>query len=147
MEFNDLISDFAKRHGIENLVVEDNSAALDIDGIVTTIVSIGESVIISSEIGEPPVDGAAAFADLLLEANMESPAFFAKSCDTGSYLLVRSFALASLDGDSFDSGLEDFINRAETWRKLLKDYRPVAKAASEQEAELSSFSANGFMQG
>lgn len=146
MEFNDLISDFAKRHGIENLVAEDNSAALDIDGIVTTIVSNGDGVIISAELGEPPVDGAAAFADILLEANMESPACFAKSRDTGSYLMFRSFALAGLDGDAFDNGLEDFVNRAETWRRLLKDYRPAAKAASEQEAELPSFGANGFMQ-
>ena len=146
MEFNDLISDFAKRHNVDNLVAEDSSAALDIDGIVTTIVNANGVVAISAEIGEPPAEGAANFADLLLEANLETQASFAKSRETGAYMLMRRLPLAGLDGDSFDFELEDFVNRVETWRRLLKDYRPAAEAVSGQEAELPSFGANGFMQ-
>ena len=145
-EFNDLLADFAKRHNIENLVAEDSSAALDIDGIVTTLVNANGIVAIAADIGEPPAEGAAAFADLLLEANLESSAFFAKSRESGAYMLMRRLPLAGLDGDAFDLELEDFVNRVETWRRLLKDYRPAAKAASEQESELPSFGATGFMQ-
>ena len=73
MEFNELIADFAKRHKVENLVAVDGAAALDIDGIIVTIVAKGDLLNFSAEIGEPPADGAALFANLLLEANTSSP--------------------------------------------------------------------------
>ena len=40
MDFQELISDFATRHGIGNLAAEDNVAALDVDGIVVTLAFI-----------------------------------------------------------------------------------------------------------
>ena len=54
MDFGKLISDFAERHGIANLVAEDNVAALDIDGIVVTLVAAGDTLSVSADIGEPP---------------------------------------------------------------------------------------------
>ena len=36
MDFTELVSSFAERHGIADLVAEDGAAALDIDGIVVT---------------------------------------------------------------------------------------------------------------
>ena len=44
MEFEKLLSDFAERHGIANLAAEDNAAALDVDGIVVTLVSVGDAL-------------------------------------------------------------------------------------------------------
>lgn len=146
MDFTKLIADFAERHGIANLVAEDNSAALDVDGIVITLVTAGESLSVSADIGEPPAEGRAEFADLLLEANLQADAFFAKEPESGSYILVRRLPLSSLEGDSFDAALEALVNLAETWRRLLADFRPVAKAASEREAEVPQFGANGFFQ-
>ena len=78
MEYNELIDAFAKRHKVENLVAVDGAAALDIDGIIVNIVAKGELLNFSAEIGEPPADGAALFANLLLEANTQPDAFFAK---------------------------------------------------------------------
>ena len=75
MDFNQLIADFAKRHNVENLVAVDGAAALDIDGIIVTIVAKGDLLNFSAEIGEPPVDGAAVFTNLLLEANVQPEAF------------------------------------------------------------------------
>ena len=146
MEFNELIADFAKRHSVENLAAEEGTAALDIDGIVTTLVESGEEMTISAEIGEAPAEGKAAFADLLLAANLESPAFFAKTQESDQYVLVQRLQLAGIDGEAFDLTLEDFVNRVETWRKLIVDYRPVAEAAAEQESQDVSFSLPGFMQ-
>ena len=57
MDFAELISDFAERHGIADLAAEDNAAALDIDGIVVTLVAAGDALSISAEIGEPPAEG------------------------------------------------------------------------------------------
>ena len=147
MEFNELIDAFAKRHNVENLVAVDGAAALDIDGIIVTIVAKGEVLNFSAEIGDPPVEGAAAFANLLLEANIQPGAFFAKIPDPGQYVVVQRLQLALVDDAAFDAALEAFVNQAETWRRLLADFRPAAKAAAESKAaEKLSFGSSDFMQ-
>ena len=146
MEFQQLIADFAERHSIANLVAEDNAAALDVDGIVITLVAAGDALSISADIGEPPSEGRAEFAELMLEANMQSGAFFAKEPESGAYVLVRRLQLPALDAESFDAALEALVNLAETWRRLLADFRPVAKAAAERTEESPQFGANGFVQ-
>ena len=146
MDFQQLISGFAERHGIANLVAEDNATALDIDGIVVTLVAAGAALSVSADIGEPPTEGRADFAELMLEANLQSEAFFAKAPEGGAYVLVRRLPLPALDADAFDAALEALVNLAETWRRLLADFRPVAKAAAEQTEETPHFGANGFVQ-
>ena len=146
MEFQQLIADFAERHSIANLVAEDNAAALDVDGIVITLVAVGDALSISADIGEPPSEGRAEFAELMLEANLQSGAFFAKEPESGAYVLVRRLQLPTLDAESFDTALEELVNLSETWRRLLADFRPVAKAAAERTEELPQFGANGFVQ-
>jgi len=147
MDFNELIADFAARHGVGDLTVIDNAAALDIDGIIVLLVSNGEQLTISAEVGEPPAEGEAAFANLLLEANMQSDFCFAKAAGSDNYIIVRRVALVSLDAASIDQMLEAIVNYAETWRRLLADFRPAAKAAAEVSGtEDPSFGSAGFMQ-
>ena len=146
MEFQELVANFAERHGVANLVAADNAVAIDIDGIALTLVAAGDTLSLSAEIGEPPVDGRADFAELLLEASLQSDAFFAKEPEGGVYLLVRRLALPALDNETFDAALEALVNQAETWRRLLADFRPVAKAASERTEEFPQFGATGFVQ-
>ena len=145
MDFQQLIADFAERHSIANLAAEDNAAALDVDGIVITLAAAGDALLISAGIGEPPSEGRAEFAELLLEANMQSGAFFAKEPESGAYVLVRRLQLPELDGESFDAALEALVNLAETWRRLLADFRPVAKAAAENAEVAPQFGASGFV--
>ena len=146
MDFPELISEFAKRHGIADLAAEDNATALDIDGIVITLVAADDALSVSAEIGEPPSEGRADFAELMLEANLQSEAFFAKEQENGFYVLVRRLSLPTLNAESFDSALEAFVNLAETWRQLLADFRPVAQAAAERAEETPQFGATGFVQ-
>jgi hypothetical protein len=146
MDFAELISDFAQRHGIENLAAEDNAAALDIDGIVVTLVAANDTLSISADIGEPPFEGRADFAELMLEANLQSDAFFAKASESGTYILVRRLSLPALVSETFDVALEALVNQAETWRRLLADFRPIAKAAAEHAEETPQFGSNGFVQ-
>lgn len=146
MDFTKLISDFAGRHGIADLAAEDNAAALDIDGIVVTLVAMGDVLTLSAEIGEPPSEGRADFAELLLEANLQSEAFFAKEPGSGIYILVRRLPLPALDAEAFDAALEAHVNLAETWRQMLSDFRPIAKAAAESAKTAPQFGASGFMQ-
>jgi hypothetical protein len=84
MEINQLIADFAVRHNVEDLVAVDGAASLDIDGMIINIVANGEVLTLSAEIGEPPPEGAGAFSDLLLEANLQPGAFFAKAPRAGA---------------------------------------------------------------
>ena len=52
-----------------------------------------------------------------------------------------------LYAESFDTALEELVNLSETWRRLLADFRPVAKAAAEQRTEgAPQFGTNGFVQ-
>ena len=147
MEFTELIANFAERHSIADLAAEDNSAAIEVDGIAILLAASRGELLISAEIGDPPPDGAAAFADLLLEANLESEAAFAKSQESGRYVLTRRLPLAGLDGDAFDTSLEAFVNRTEAWRKLLADYRPAAAAAAEAAADdAATVGIGSFMQ-
>ena len=90
--------------------------------------------------------GRANFAELTLEANLQSEAFFAKEPERGAYVLVRRLPLAMLDAEAFEAALEALVNLSETWRRLLADFRPVAKAAAERTEELPQFGANGFFQ-
>ena len=145
MDFKDLITDFAERHDIANLAAEDNAAALDVDGIVITLAAAGDALLISASIGEPPSEGRAEFAELMLEANLQSEAFFAKESESGAYILVRRLSLLSLDAESFDAALEALVNLAETWHRLLADFRPVAKAAAENAEVAPQFGASGFV--
>ena len=146
MDFEKLISDFADRHSVANLAAENNAAALEVDGIVVTLVSVGDALSVSAEIGEPPSEGRSEFAELMLEANLQLDAFFAKEPENGAYILVRRLSLPALDPESFDAALEALVNLAETWRRLLADFRPVAKAAAERVEELPQFGASGFVQ-
>ena len=146
MEFKELIEGFAGRHNVEGLSIEDDAVALDIDGIVIMIVSTGEKLAISADIGDPPPEGAGVFANLLLEANLQSDMVFAKHVESGAYVIMRRLSFYSLDVDVFDAALESFVSQAETWRRLLVDFRPIAKAAESEESTHSTFSADGFMQ-
>ncbi len=146
MEFKELIADFAARHNVEGLVVEDDIVGLDIDGIIVTLVANDGVIAASAEIGEPPAEGRADFADVLLEANLESEVFFAKNREGGKYVAVRRLVLATLDAKGFDAALEGLVNVVETWRQMLDDFRPAAKAAAEAEAALPAFGNSDFMQ-
>jgi hypothetical protein len=146
MEFKELIADFAARHNVENLVAEDDAVALDIDNIIVTIAANNDAIAFSAEIGEPPVEGRADFADILLEASLESEVFFAKNREGGKYVAVRRLALATLDAKGFDAALESLLNIVETWRRMLADFRPAAKAAAEADATLPAFGNSNFMQ-
>lgn len=146
MEFAELISDFSSRHGVEGLDIEDDTAAINVDDLTVIFTAVDNDILMTTDIGEPPPEGASSFADLLLEANLELGATFAKSKDSGHYLLIRRLSLTTLNGESFDAALEELVNLAETWRKLLEDYRPVEEAAQEAAEEETTFQAGGFLQ-
>lgn len=145
MEFKELISDFSTRHGIEDLAAEDNTASIDVDGITITFVTDGDVLSAIAEIGEPPTEGKANFADLLLTANFSAETIFAKIQESNTYVLIHRLQFTRLDGATFDKALEELVNQAETWRKLLAEFRPAAETAAAAENETPSFATTGFL--
>ena len=145
MDFKELISDFSTRHGLEDLAVEDNTASIDVDDITITFVTDGDVLSAVAEIGEPPVEGKANFADLLLAANFSANTIFAKMQESNTYVLIQRLPLAGLDGAAFDKALEALVNQAETWQNLLAEFRPAAEAAAAAESENSSINMTGFL--
>ncbi len=145
MDFRGLISDFSKRHAVEDLEVEDNTVSIDVDDISITFGTDGDVLSAIAEIGEPPVEGKATFADLLLAANFNADTVFAKIQEGNMYVLIQRLSLAGLDGAAFDKALEALVNQAETWRNLLAEFRPAAEAAAAAEAENPSFGATDFL--
>ena len=147
MDFKELIADFASRHNVADLVSIDGAASLDIDGIIVNIFSNDETVTLSAEVGEPPAEGAPAFANLLLEANFNSSVYFAKIPDRGAYLAIQTLPLALIDGAAFDALLESFVSTIEAWRLRLADFRPADKTeAATSSAAAPSFATNDLMQ-
>ena len=131
MEFKQLISDFSMRHGVEHVDPEDDTVAFNVDGIPVLIAADEDEVAMISEIGEPPVEGRADFADLLLATNFsEKDAVFGKSQDSGKYVLIRRLPLVDIDGGAFDAALEELVNQTESWRNLLAAFRPAAEEAA-----------------
>ena len=62
-------------------------------------------------------------------------------------MLLRRLNLLALDDAAFDKAIESLVNTAEVWRRMLDDFRPAARAATEgAEAGSPSFGASGFMQ-
>ena len=145
MDFKELISDFSTRLGLEDLAVEDNTASIDVDGITITFVTDGDVLSAVAEIGEPPVEGKANFADLLLAANFNADTIFAKMQESNTSVLIQRLPLAGLDGAAFDTALEALVNQAETWRNLLAEFRPAAEAAEAAKNEAPAIGLTGFL--
>ena len=153
MEFSDLINGFAERFRVADLDASDGSAMLEIDGMEITIVADdpGDALVVAGVIGDPPPENAAAFAELLLQTNHDllgtEGCGFAQNQESGAYVLVLRLAQDGLDIDAFCKTLDSFVNKVESWRKLLADFRPAAQAAAEAGAEAKKEAASGFIGG
>ena len=153
MEFSKLIADFAERFNIADLDAGDGSAMLEIDGMEISIVADepGDALVVAGVIGDPPPENAATFADLLLQTNHDllgtEGCGFAQNQESGAYVLILRLAQNGLDIDAFCKTLDSFVNKVESWRKLLADFRPAAQAAAEAGAEAKKEAASGFIGG
>ena len=145
MDFKELISDFSKRHALEDLEVEDNTVSIDVDDISITFATDGDVLSAIAEIGEPPVEGKATFADLLLAANFNADTVFAKIQEGNTYVLIQRLSLAGLDGAAFDKALEALVNQAESWRNLLAAFRPAAEEAASAKIAPPAIGLTGFL--
>ena len=153
MEFEEIVNGFAEKFGVDGLAPDENGTVrLEIDGMgVEILYDMAErTVFLCAEIGEPPPEGRERFAEVLLGANFlfqgTDGATLAQNPETKAYALVRPLNLAGLDVDVLSERLGSFVNGVERWRQTLTDFRDVAEAVPETEAEeVSPLDGHGFL--
>ena len=152
MEANELMADIAKRIGLE--YDGGDTFSFEADGLVVAISNLPDidAVALTGDIGEPPPEHLEGLYKTLLGANHffggTGGATISLDPDTGRIALCRALPLATLDGDKFYAEVERFVNTAETWAKVVVDYRGAAAMTPDKSDEDASpaFSADGFMQ-
>ena len=109
-------------------------------------------LLVSGLVGDPPPEGCAEFCNLMLEANTgffdASACALARNPESGCYMLLKRFAKASLDPESFAKELAAFADTLAEWRESLESFRPAAAAAAEMKRSDSAlrFSSDGFIE-
>ena len=154
MDIKELADGLATKFNIDGLAVEDGEVALEIDGMPMLLAEDRDmAIVITGYVGDPPSEGGEAFAHLMLEATMgfmdTKSLALARNPETGSYALVERVAQDGLTVDAFSESLTEFVNKLETWRKMLEDFRPMAeaaKAATDAQPDAQKLALNGFMQ-
>ena len=154
MDFREFIQQFAERFGIQMPEIVDEAAAFDADGMpffMMRVVSEGEGdyLVVAADLGEPPPERLEGLYKTLLAANylFSGTGGATLSLDGDRIMVCRSLPIAIMDGDSFYAEVEKFVNTAETWRKIVVDYRDAAALTPAADAaESPSFPSGGFMQ-
>lgn len=154
MDLKEVADGLAAKFGVADLAVEDGEVALEIDGIPIMLADRnGTAIVITGLVGEPPAEGSDAFAGMMLTGTIglmdERAAALARNPETGAFVLVERIAQDGLTLDAFCEGLTGFVNTLETWRRLLEDFRPAAKAAktfTDQQPAERDLALGGFMQ-
>ncbi len=142
MVFEELLSAFAAKYGIEGLDGADGVAELDVEGIRVELLDDPQThgMLACAEIGHPPPDANGAFGAMMLMANFllraTEGATLCQNPETNAYAIVRPFQLALTDIASLSAGLESLVNQAENWRKALAGLRVAETAQSQGAATL-----------
>ena len=152
MEMKELLDGLASNLGIDSLAIIGGEAAIDIDGM-------DDVLLVSGLVGDPPPEGCEAFCNLMLEANAgffdAAPCTLARNPESGCYMLLKRFAKASLDPESFAKELAafadtlaEFADTLAEWRESLESFRPAAAAAAEMKQGESAIrlSPDGFIE-
>jgi len=154
MQYEELLTAFAQKIGLQGFPQPDAPAAVEIDGMPVAFVHRPESdrLVLLGTVGAPPPEAAGRFGALLLQANFlfegTESCTLAQNPENETYVLQREFPLDSLDPDSLSAALESFANTLERWRKVLLDFRPVEESARELADDAPpalSFSRDGFL--
>ncbi|MBQ4198912.1 MAG: type III secretion system chaperone [Kiritimatiellae bacterium] len=149
METKELIADLAGRLGIE--FGNEGPWSFKADDIAVTIDSLPEMdvIIVMSDLGEPPPERLEGLYKTLLAANHlfggTAGATISLDAETGVIWLCRALNTAVLDGASFYSAIERFVNTADNWHTIISDYRDAVPNMAKKDDEAIP-AGGGFIQ-
>ena len=138
MEYRELIDAFAVKCGMEQPGGEDGVVVFDIDGMSVGFVHnpAEDAVMVVAEIGEQNPDADEACSSALLKANYlfagTGGATLCRNPETGAFAIMRSWPLASLDGDAFAVAVNDLLTTAEKWKAVVEGMGEAQVAHDDQ---------------
>ena len=157
MEYRELIDAFSAKCGVEHPDAKDGTAVFEIDDMPVGFIHdpVEDAMMVVIEIGEPNPDADEACSSALLKANYlfagTGGATLCRNPETGAFAIMRSWPLASVDGDAFASSVNDLLTTAEKWKAVVEGIDDAQDARDEQEEEEkemlqgSPVDAGGFM--
>ena len=125
MEFNELMQSFAAKLGMESIAIEDDMAALQIDGMAFGFIHNPgkETLTLVADLGQAAIDANGEFGSMMLKANFLFEATKGSTIfqnpDNGSFGLQQWFRIVDLDVDRLSAEVETMANVAEEWKRLL----------------------------
>ena len=140
MEYRELIDAFAAKCGVESPDAKDGVAVFEIDGMSVGFIHdpSEDAVMVVAEIGERNPDSDEACSSALLKANYlfagTGGATLCRNPETGAFAIMRSWPLASVDGDTFAAAVNDLLTTAEKWKTVV-DGMGDAQIAHEDQVE------------
>ena len=149
MEVHELMKGLAGRLGIE--LDAGDVCSFEADGMVVSMGFPQEAdfLVMSCDLGEPPPERLEGLYKALLGANYmfggTMGATIALNPDDGRITLCRAMPTAALDVDQLCRQLEHFLNTAETWRKIVSDYRESDETAAGGDAAGAAPSSGDFL--
>lgn len=149
MEVHELMKGLAGRLGIE--LDAGDVCSFEADGIVVSMCFPQEAdfLVMSCDLGEPPPERLEGLYKALLGANFmfggTMGSTIALNPDDGRIALCRAMPTAALDVDQLCNQLEHFLNTAETWRKIVADYREGNEVPSSGDAAGMASTPDAFL--
>ena len=143
MEFDVLMKCLADESGVPEGFAADEDGVVRIgsgenSSIAFTEIGELQSVLIWSRVCDLPQQGAELVKDELLKANFLGRALGGGTLslsDDGGIYLHRMLPLLLTDGDAFIEEVTTFVDRLQTWRRLLQRYETVGKQKTANDAE------------
>lgn len=140
MYANELMTCLAERAGIELELGESSACHLECDGLFVSIDHFQEldCFTFTADLGEPPPERLDALYAAMLEGNHlfagTAGSTLARDSQTGHCTLCRMLPIAQLDGEMFVKAFEQFLNTAETWARIIADFRSAAQIPADDDA-------------
>ena len=139
MEYRELIDAFAATCGVESPDAKDGVAVFDIDGMTVGFVNdeTSATIMVVAELGYPPPDANGRLGEVMLKSNYlyngSNGAVLCMNPETSAYALMQTWALDSLDVETFAKNVESFINNAEKWKDVLQGMRTAESAKEDMD--------------
>ena len=141
MTFEELMQQFAAKLGVTDLVVQDDTAALEIDGVPLGFIKDGatDSLIIVADLGQQPGSADRPLGSMMLKANflfeaLQGAVLF-QNPENEAFGIQQRFRIVDLDVDGLYAQVERLSNLAEEWREIVAGYGQAEQTAREQAAK------------
>ncbi len=141
MTFAFLLESLSKSLGV---TIEDagGAAAIDIDDTTIILQDAGDLLLVHADLGEIPEYGREALLASTMEANYlyqgTGGATLALNPDDGHLHIQKYNWMERLDPETTFDMLEHLADTINTWRSIIKDYRPVPQDTEPCEKDVNN---------